>query len=219
MHFRIRPGSKVLFIGASTTDAQRARPYAEGPGDELGRGYVALIDATLGAYRPADKIRVLNMGVSGNTVRDLKARWEADVLAHRPDWLSILIGINDVWRQFDSPKRTETHVLLAEYEKTLDALIRKTKPRLKGGLILAAPFFIEPNPKEPMRALMDRYGAVVKKLAARHRAVFVDTQAAFAPALKHLHPATLAWDRIHPNQTGHLLIARAFLEALGFEWA
>lgn len=76
-----------------------------------------MIDAFLKTTYPQSKIRVINMGTSGDTVRDLKGRWNTDVVDLKPDWLSILIGINDVWRQFDSPLITESHVYPDEYEK------------------------------------------------------------------------------------------------------
>ena len=91
----IEPGSKLLLIGDSITDCGRARPVAEG--NEVGNGYVSQINALLGALYPADGIRVFNMGVNGNTVRDLKARWRKDVLDQQPEWLVIFIGINDVY--------------------------------------------------------------------------------------------------------------------------
>jgi lysophospholipase L1-like esterase len=156
------------------------------------------------------------MGCSGNTVRDLKARWQTDVLDLKPDWLSIMIGINDVWRQFDLPHQPESQVGLEEYESTLGELVKETQPHVKG-LVLMTPFMIEPNAREPMRARMDEYGAVVKKLAKRHGAIFVDTQAAFGAAMEHIHPMALAWDRIHPNGTGHMILARAFLQGIGFK--
>ena len=59
---------------------------------------------------------------------------------------------------------------------------------------------------------------MVKQLAKRHDAVLVDLQAAFDRILRRQHPASLAWDRIHPNQTGHMVITRAFLTALGYKW-
>ena len=68
-----------------------------------------------------------------------------------------------------------------------------------------------------MRAQMDRYGAVVRALARKHGAVFVDTQAAFDAVLEHLHPMTLAWDRIHPVLAGHVALAQAFLRGVEFE--
>ena len=84
-------------------------------------------------------------------------------------------------------------------------------------LVLMTPYMIEPSRRDPMRALMDRYGAAVKKIALRHGTVFVDTQAAFDAALKHMHPMALAWDRIHPCLAGHMILARALLSAVGFK--
>ena len=202
-------------IGDSITDCDRARPVGEGGG--LGNGYVHFVNALLGAVYPDRRIRVMNLGIGGNTVLDLKARWQTDVLDLKPDWLSVMIGINDVWRQFDRPELPETHIDIARYELELEALITQTRPQLTG-LVLMTPFYIEPAADEPLRARMDLYGAVVKKLAAKHDAQFVDVQAAFNHALKHGHSSALAWDRIHPGAVGHMIIARAFLQALDFKW-
>lgn len=208
----IQPGSRLLMIGDSITDCGRARPVAEG--NETGNGYVSLVNALLAALYPSHGIRVFNMGVNGNTVRDLKARWRKDVLELQPHWLSVFIGINDVWRQFDAPLRTEQHVLIDEYRRELDSLIRATLPQLQG-LVLMTPYFLEPNRSDPMREAMDAYGAVVRELAVQHGAVLVDTQAAMDALLEHMHPMTLCWDRIHPSQTGHMALALAFMRALG----
>ena len=217
MPLRIQPNSKLVMIGDSITDCERAQPIGEGLFGALGKGYVALVDGLLQATLPEQKVRVVNVGTSGNTVRDLHARWQTDVLEQQPAWLSIMIGINDVWRQFDSPLQTEIHVPLGEYGETLAKLVAATRPRLQG-LVLMTPYFIEPNRDDPMRAQMDRYGAVVREIASAHDAVFVDTQAAFDHVLTHLHPMTLAWDRVHPTLAGHMVLARAFLNAIGFEW-
>jgi lysophospholipase L1-like esterase len=217
MPLRIHPNSKLILIGDSITDCERARPIGEGLFEALGRGYVSLVHSMLSAVTPERRVRVVNMGTSGNTVRDLAARWQTDVLDQQPDWLSVMIGINDVWRQFDSPLQTEIHVPLGEYAETLTRLVARTRPHLQG-LVLMTPYFIEPNRADPMRAQMDRYGAVVREVAAAYDAVFVDTQAAFDGVLEHLHPMTLAWDRVHPTLAGHMVLARAFLNAIGFEW-
>jgi lysophospholipase L1-like esterase len=214
----IHPNSKLVMIGDSITDCGRARPVGEGLFEALGKGYVSLVDALLQATHPEDRIRVVNMGTSGNTVRDLKARWQSDVLDLSPDWLSIMIGINDVWRQFDTPLQAEYGVPLEEYERSLVELIERTQPRLKG-LVLMTPYFIEPNRADAMRARMDQYSEVVRRLAHSCQAVLVDTQAAFDAVLAHVHPMSLAWDRVHPNQAGHMLIARAFLHAIGYDLA
>ncbi|AZK48058.1 SGNH/GDSL hydrolase family protein [Paenibacillus lentus] len=213
----LEKGQKLLFIGDSITDCERQRPDGEGLFFALGKGYVALVDALLQAVYPELGIRVVNKGNSGNTVRDLYKRWQEDVLDQKPDWLSIMIGINDVWRQYDTPFIPEWHVYAEEYEETLRNLVNQTKPHLKG-LILMTPFYLEPNPEDKMRKTMDEYGAIVKKVAADTGAVFIDTQAAFNVVLQELYPATLAWDRVHPTYAGHMVLARAFLKEIGFEW-
>lgn len=214
---QIEPGSKLVMIGDSITDCGRVRPVGEGLGESLGKGYVAQVDALLTAVYPDYKIRVVNMGSSGNTVRDLESRWQTDVLDLKPDWLSVMIGINDVWRQYDSPLRPEIAVAPEEYEATYRRILAAVRPTLKG-LVLLTPFYIESHPADAMRARMDEYGAIVEKLASEFEATFVNTQAAYNAVLNHLYAATLAWDRVHPNAGGHMVLARAFLNAVGFEW-
>jgi len=212
---KIAANSKLVFIGDSITDCERARPVGEGLFGAIGKGYVALVEATLGAASPEKNIRVVNMGCSGNTVRDLKSRWATNVIALKPDWLAIMIGINDVWRQFDLPRMTEIHVGPEEYAATLDELVGQTVPLVKG-LVLMTPYYLEPNRQDGMRARMDEYGRLVKKIADKHGTVFVDTQAAFDKVLKYIYPATLGWDRVHPNAVGHMVLARSFLAGVGF---
>jgi lysophospholipase L1-like esterase len=214
---KFQKNDRLVMIGDSITDCGRARPLGEGLFEGIGKGYVAQVEALLHAVYPELTVRVTNMGTSGNTVRELKARWQEDVLNLRPDWLSIMIGINDVWRQFDTPLITEGHVYIEEYEQTLQELVEQTNPHVKG-IVLMTPFYIEPNERDAMRAMMDQYGQVVKRTAEKYGCVFVDTQAAFGSILEHTYPAALCWDRVHPNMAGHMTLARAFLQSVGFEW-
>ncbi len=214
----IQANQKVVFIGDSVTDCERSRPIGEGLFGATGKGYVSLIDSLFESVYPERNVRVVNVGSSGNTVRDLAARWETDVFALQPDWLSVMIGINDVWRQFDLPRQHEKHVGPEEYAQTLGELAHRTKPLLSGGLVLMTPFYIEAVREDAMRARMDEYGAIVRRVAGETGALFVDTQAAFDAVLRHRHSAAIAWDRVHPNATGHMILARAFLNAVEFEW-
>ena len=157
-------GQKVLVIGDSISDFDRARPVGEGLFNAWGTSYVADVGALLTSVYPELGLRIVNMGISGNTVRDLKARWDSDVVALNPDWVCVLIGINDVWRQFDSPNMTEQHVLLEEYVSTYEELIVRTM-QFARGMVLMTPYYMEPNRNDPMRARMDEYGAAVKELA------------------------------------------------------
>ena len=58
-------------------------------------------------------------------------------------------------------------------------------------------------------------GAVVKKLAEKYGLVCIDLQQGWDELFEHMHPCNIAWDRIHPNQTGHMYIAKQFLRAVG----
>ncbi len=215
----IQPHSKIVFIGDSITDCDRARPHGEAEGGGLGNGYVQYVNALLGSVYPQRAIRVVNNGTSGNTVLDLKARWDKDVLSLQPDWLSVMIGINDVWRQFDASEKPETHVLPQEYETTLRELIESAKSSTRlHGLVVMTPFFIETNRDDAMRQRMDEYGVIAKKIAHESDAIFVNTQAAFDRVLEHTAPSSLAGDRVHPSSVGHMILARAWLQAVGFEW-
>ncbi len=210
---KIEPSSTLVMIGDSITACQRD---VSNP-DDLGTGYVSFVDGLLTACYPAHHIRVLNRGVPGDTVRDLRARWQADVLDLQPGWLSVCIGINDVWQQFDGKHEGQMHVTLAEYERTLGQLLTSARSMLKG-LILLTPYFIQSR-GEAMRTMMDDYGAAVRRLAQRHAAIFVDTQSAFDRAVESTAVETLAWDRAHLNIPGHMILARAVLQSVGFEWS
>lgn len=210
-------GQKLLFIGDSITDCDRKKPEGEGLFNALGSGYVSIVEALLQATYPELKIRIVNKGISGNTVRDLEARWQEDVMDQKPDWLSIMIGTNDVWRQYDTPYITEYHVYLDDYKKTLRSLVTQAQTIIPN-IVLMTPFYLEPNKNDAMRATMDQYGAAVKELAEELNVSFVDTQAAFDKVLDHIYPATLAWDRVHPSTGGHVVLAKAFLKAVQFKW-
>jgi lysophospholipase L1-like esterase len=207
----LESSQKVLFIGDSITDSDcrgTAAPY--------GNGYVNLVANMLLARYPERQLSFVNKGVSRNNVRDMAARWEQDAIAERPGWVSIHIGINDVWRHFAGEKSEA--VPIAEYTQILRRLIQRTREATGARLVLMEPYMIEPNRSLPMRGLMDVYTGSVGLLAAEFGAVLVRLQAAWDAVL----PVTSPWvwagpDQIHPNPAGHALIALTWLKAVGFE--
>lgn len=209
-------GDKILFIGDSISDYDRKRPVGEGLFNAWGTSYVSDVGSLLTCMYPEEHLRVVNMGISGNQCRNLEERWQTDVMDQYPDWVSVLIGINDVWRQFDEPEIKEEHVSPEDFRATYERLIVRTLPHVKG-MVLMTPYFMEPNKKDPMRARMDEFGLIVKELAAKYNLICVDLQAGWDKLFEHMHPAAIAWDRIHPNQSGCMYIAKQFLAAVGFE--
>lgn len=215
---KIEKHSRFLLIGDSITDTNRdpsGQPTPWNPAIGLGRGYVNFLNALIENKHPGHAIRVINRGVSGNTIRDLRARWHEDVISLSPDWLSIFIGINDVWRHFDTPLNIERQVPLEAYTQIYEELLSHAQQSLSlQGLILISPYVVEKNPEDPFRKKMAQYGEVVAQLASENNAIHIDSQSAIDRLLEHHHPTELAWDRIHLNPTGHMALALAILDKL-----
>lgn len=204
---------KIVIIGDSISDCGRAKPIGEGLFGALGRGYISLFDAMAQVDHPEWRLRVVNMGIDGNTSRDLLVRWESDVNALHPDITAVLIGINDVWRQFDSPFQSESQVLPDEYAENLRQIAHQQTQNAYQMLFLS-PFFLEPNPEDPMRVCMDVYRSIMRTIAEESGIPFVDLQEAFARVLQNFYPGYLTWDRVHPNEVGQLVIARQLMQMM-----
>jgi lysophospholipase L1-like esterase len=203
-------GQRIVFIGDSITDCGRREGQAP-----FGNGYASLVRAMVTARYPELGLSWENRGISGNTVRDLRDRWDEDAIAPRPDWLSVLIGINDIWRAFqDQP---EWAVPIDEYERLLRELLTRAVDATGCRLILAEPYLIEADRDEPQRAETDRYCAVVRRVAGDFGARCVRTQEAFDSVLSSTPAKEWADDRVHPGLAGHAVIAQAFLRAIGYQ--
>ncbi len=208
---------RIVFAGDSVTDMGSAQPVGEGLFDNVGRSYVRVIENLLYTCYPERNIRVTNSGISGNTSRDLLARFDRDVVSLKPDWVSICIGINDVWRQFDCPSMPDVAVPPEEYGKNVEQMILAVKGKVKG-IFLLTPYVMEPCREDRLRARMDEYGSICRQLAEKHGCEFVDFQKLYDGFFRYQHSALIAWDRVHPNQIGATLMAREFLRHCGFDY-
>jgi lysophospholipase L1-like esterase len=206
------PLKKLVFIGDSITDAGRrdqAPPF--------GTGYVSVVRNLLVARYPSLNLNIVNRGINGNNVRDLAARWEKDAVAERPDYLSVCVGINDIWNAVYGDRNRG--VPLPEYQESLRRMLKRSKDASGGklGLILMSPFMIEPNKATALRPSFDQYADVMAKLAVEFEARFVNLQAEWDGKLRFTTPAFWSADQFHPNGPGAMVIAQAFLRAVGFE--
>ena len=208
---------RIVFIGDSVTDMGSENPVGEGLFDKVGHGYVRMVENLLCSVYPEVFLRVTNCGIGGQTSRNLLERWDRDVLNLNPQWVSICIGINDVWRQFDTPAIPDEQVLPEEYERNVEEMILRTKDKVKG-IFLLSPYYIEPLREDKMRARMDEYVAICKKLADKHGCRYVDFQKLYEDYCQIRHSSYIAWDRVHPNQVGATLMAREFLKHCDFDF-
>ena len=211
-------GDRIVFSGDSVTDMGSTNPVGEGHReDPLGRGYVRVIENLLMSCYPERLIRVTNSGISGNTSKDLLARFDRDVISLNPDWISVCIGINDVWRQFDMPEMPEYHVYPKKKKKNMTEMISEAKKCAKG-VFVCTPYIMEPEKGDKMRKRMDEYTQICKELAEKYDCVLVDFQNMYDKFFAYRHSAVIAWDRIHPNQVGATLMAKEFLSKCGFDY-
>ena len=203
----IEDGAVVLFQGDSITDAGRDR-YDD---NHLGFGYAMMAAAWFSALYPEKSVRFLNRGISGDRAIDLGERWQQDCLELRPDWVSIMIGINDTWWRYDKNDPTPVQ----NYEATYRSILEQTRKRLNARFILCEPFVL---PISEDRAAwhedLDPKIGVVRRLAREFSAILVPLDAIFAQAVIQREPAFWASDGIHPTFEGHALIAQSWLRAV-----
>ncbi len=205
---RIESGQTVLFQGDSITDCGRDRNDPA----SLGMGYVMMAAGWVGALYPDRDIRFLNRGISGNRVRDLEARWEQDTVELRPDWLTVLIGINDTWRRYDSNSPTSREEFEASYRRILQRAVDANIPNI----VLMEPFVLPyPDDRCAWREDLDPKIDAVRCLAREFGAQLVPLDGLFASVAAVRDPAFWAGDGVHPTPAGHALIAQAWLKAVG----
>jgi hypothetical protein len=215
MNTLIQDQETILFIGDSITDCGRREDQYK----PLGCGFVSLFNDLLLTRDSEKKITVLNRGIGGNTVEDLRSRWSDDVLAFRPDWLVVKIGINDLnqylCKQGPIPLPPETYEEI--YDQLL-ALTRETLPKCR--LLLIDPFYgsTDTTPgsyRAKVAALLPQYLAAVSRLAGKHGARHLKMQEIFMAKLNLQAPEIYCPNEpVHPLSTGHCLIAESVYAAL-----
>lgn len=211
----IQNGETILFIGDSITDCgrreERLRP--------LGNGFVSLFNDMLLTRDSEKRISVVNRGVGGHTVEDLRSRWSDDALAFRPDWLAVMIGINDInqylCNQGPVPLPPDTY---GEIYEQLLTLTLQALPRCR--LLLIDPFYgsSDTTPgsyRAKVAGLLPEYHSAVARLADKFQARHLKMHEIFRSKLAAQHPDIyFPFEPVHPGSAGHFLIAESVYAAL-----
>lgn len=200
---------KILFQGDSITDAGRVRE------DEtnVGRGYPILVKAKLGLENPG-KYEFINKGISGNRVVDLYARIKSDIINLKPDVMSILIGVNDVWHEI----ARENGVDADKFYKIYDMLIEEVKTALPDiKIMIMEPFVLNASATqgnwEEFNAEVKKRAQMAKKIAEKYNLPFIELQKGFDELTKKEEPSYWLKDGVHPTEMGHEYIKNQWLEA------
>jgi lysophospholipase L1-like esterase len=202
MSIQVKPTDTLLFTGDSITDSGR-RDAATAP---LGTGYVRMLADELAAT--GDRT-IINTGIGGNRAVDLESRWQFDVLDHRPDVLTVMIGINDTWRRYDANNPTSAEAFEEHYRD----ILTRSRAKLAGQIVLFEPFLVEVT--EAQRSWRDDLNPkidVVRALAAEFDTELIPTDALMTAAAEELGAGAVAGDGVHPTDAGHRLLADAWLE-------
>lgn len=205
----------ILFQGDSITDAGRDKEKDV----SVGRGYAVLVKADLSANEPY-QYRFYNRGVSGNRVVDLYARIKKDMINLKPDYMSILIGVNDVWHEYTR----QNGVSAEKFEKIYSMMIEELQealPALK--IFILEPFVLpgsatENNDEHParwefFRSEVELRAQAAKRVAEKYNLPFVPLQEMFDEVNADA-PESGYWlaDGVHPTAAGHELIKRKWLK-------
>jgi lysophospholipase L1-like esterase len=207
----LQNGQKFVLIGDSITDCGRLADFAP-----YGNGYVSILRDLVIAGWPERDLTWVNKGIGGHNVVHLSQRWEEDVLAEKPDWLSIKIGINDLYSYMIDPA---TGIALDTFRQTYEEILTQANTRIHPQLILITPLYIYTDRTSDthdarMLCNLPDYIAVVEEMAAKFNARLVRLQPVFEHHLSLRPPATFCPEPVHPNHTGHVIIAKEVLKAL-----
>ena len=129
----LKNAERLVFIGDSITDCGRREQFAP-----YGNGYVAIVRGLNEAQAPQLHLEYFNRGIGGNTTAELANRWQEDVIELKPDWLSVLVGINDCHQYlFDGRNDVGPERYAQRYEARLAQAVELTYC----SLILLEPFY------------------------------------------------------------------------------
>lgn len=211
--FAVQDGQTFLFQGDSITDAGRrdvAAPY--------GSGYAGLVREITAALYPDRQITFINKGIGGNTTADLKERWDDDTIRLQPDWMSLLIGINDIHRHLFNPDPA-ARISPAQFRDNYDWLLQRVTAETPAKLVLLEPFYISLSSRDTARKavldLLPEYIQTVHDMAAQYDARLVKLHEIFQQHLTYRDADHFCPEPVHPNRGGHLVIALEMLKALG----
>ena len=204
----------ILFQGDSITDAGRNKedntfnnPRA------LGSGYAVLAAAALLEKYAALQLKIYNKGISGNKVFQLAERWDKDCLDIKPDVLSILIGVNDIWHKLNGQYNGTPEIYKRDYIALLERT-RKALPNVK--LVICEPFAVK-----GVKAVDDKwypefyeYQKAAREIADQFGATFIPFQKVYDEAQKQAPGAYWTGDGVHASLAGAQLMASAWMNGV-----
>ena len=197
---------RVLFQGDSITDAGRNRLARHSLA-----GYPRKTAELLEKMSP-NKYDFFNRGISGNRSKDLLARYKRHFVRIRPDVVTVMIGINDVWRKYDHHNETTPE----QYEKNITKLFTDIKKDTGAKIIVLSPYLTSGTKGEwnVMRGDVDTFIEVSKKVAESYADLFIQTDIPMNQANEMFSPELISTDGVHPQEKGQEILAELLSDAI-----
>ena len=199
---------RILFQGDSITDAGRdRRNYFH-----LGGGYPAFAAPLIKEAHPELDIEFINLGISGNRTGQLFDRLYPDAIALKPDIVSILIGINDIWHRYNWDMVTTTD---EQIELNYRCILERLKKETDAKIMILAPYLLDCEDKKEVREDLCRVLPIVRRLAEDYADVYIPLDELFEEALKtQPEPKYYSGDGVHPNANGARFIGEHYARAI-----
>jgi lysophospholipase L1-like esterase len=199
----------VLFQGDSITDGCRSRTQDWEHGD----AYCTLLNAEI-TYNYPGQYDFLNRGCAGNRIVDLYARIKPDIIHLKPDILSILIGVNDVWHEVgDNPNGVDNEKFFKIYSMLIEE-IKAALPNIK--IVILEPFVLKGGATEGaweyFSTEVPKRAAMAKKIAEKFSLPFIPLQEGFDKLCESAPASYWLGDGVHPTPNGHEFIKTKWLE-------
>lgn len=198
----------MLFLGDSITDCNH---YFDP--ENLGYGYVHMIADKINT--PDKNYQVRNYGNDGFTVLAVRRLWKRSCLNLQPDFITILIGINDL--AVIKNTGITLSVGLAEFRDQYQELIEDIRTVTDSPILLMEPF-IFPHPAEYTlwEPELHKMSALIRNFANRNNLMFLPLWDKLRSAAEVEGYSAITTDGIHLTSYGHQIIARQWLEKCDF---
>ncbi len=232
---RILDGQLVAFLGDSITQHLVAvSDWMETQTDGLppvgtsvivdrheNRGWTSLLENRIHLSYPERTIRYLNAGIGGHSSRQMLARFDADILAHHPQWLLLSAGVVEVRRTYQ-PDREQDRVPLDEYIANLTTMITKAQNADIQVILLEPTPHVRPVTDGPPEVTLEEVNTLTQQYAKAMRQVAHETGAGFVPLFEIFldvehrlaGKASLYADEVHLGSKGDLLYSQLVYQYL-----
>lgn len=200
-----------LFQGDSITDAGRTQ--SKDAENNRSSGYAFLVESEI-QFDYLNEFNFFNRGIGGNKITDIIARIKRDIINLKPDYMSILIGVNDAWHEISDECGVSAEKFEVYYDLAITQILEDL-PNIK--ILILEPFVLKchriAERWEEYQREVGLRASVAKKIAEKHNLIFVSLQEKFDSASEKVSPAYWLPDGVHPSPAGHELIAREVIKA------